>query len=1273
MRHKSLVIFLVFFTFLLQLPDSQAQKIQKNFNIKWTENITCRLDEENEVRCLSFEGAVYGGKYETLPLFVSVIPMDKAYESYDISVSDIRYSNLDETDKKLVPNNYPFTFLNIEVETKIEKHKPYAVVSFVPIVKNGNGASKVISLSLSLAGKGEKSLKRGSYKPHSVLQYGSWYKISVAADGLYKVTFDDLAALGISAPVPSDKLSLFGNGGAMLPEAAGLATYDDLEENSIEIFDGGDGTFGQGDYFIFYAKGPHSWRYSEPYFTHSYNIFSDASYYFINTDGAGEGKRVKTEDNTAMTANVTVDTYTYRDFKEQDVKNFAETGRFWVWDIYDVTTTRKYDFYVSDILAQPASVVVSAAAVAPMVSAFAISVGQHSIGSLTIPKAGSNYASAASNRFSFVPDGSATVSVTLSYNKPTASSAGYLDYIELQALCALKFHTGQFSFRTPAAVGAGNVAEYQISGAQSNLRVWDVTEPTAAKALKGELSGGTLKVKADASELHEFVAFDGSSFMTVKTIGKVANQDLHGTSDVEMVIVAHPDFSAQAERLAEHRRTNDGLSVKVVTPQQIYNEFSSGAQDVAAIRDYMKMIYEKSSDNPKYLLLFGRPSYDYRGRENGNVSYVPNYQFAASLSESSLRANDDYFALLDDGEGSESNGLVDIAVGRFPVATASQAKTVVNKTIEYSKKINLISSSNHSVVSNFDDWKNVISIVADDEDNAHIYAAESAAKIVGDSNRNINLDKIYLDAYKQVSSAGTQSYPEVNEAINLRMNKGSLVFMYVGHSGVKGWAHERVLDFHMISSWQNKYNQPLLLVMGCEFGRYDRNTLSPADRIFINGNGGAVAVVTTSRVAFSGSNQTYADAYFRKMFSKTGSRYPTIGELNMIAKNVYGGYGNGNMNAINMIFVMGDPALKLAMPMLSIRTDSVNGQHINYINDTLKALSKVTVKGSVVDDDGNVVSDFNGNVFPTVFDKKVKLATLQNDAESPYVEFDVQKNALFKGNSTVKDGHFSFSFIVPKDINYNFGNGKLSYYARSQNVDAAGYSTAIVVGGKDTASINDTKGPDIHAYLNDENFVNGGITDQNPMLLLKLKDEYGINTTGNGIGHDIVAILDDRSDNQIVLNDYYITEQDSFNSGTVRYPFKELSVGSHKLKIRAWDILNNPSETTLDFTVVSGDDLTLDHVLNYPNPFTTHTSFFFEHNRQGTSLDIIIQIFTISGHLVKTLESKQATEGNRCLPIEWDGRDDYGDKLAKGTYIYRLRVRDYNGNVAEKFEKLVIL
>lgn len=1273
MNVKSWAVLAFFLLVLLQLTDIQAQKIQKEVKIAWNEPVSFTTDDEVRHSVLSFDGAVYGSDFQELPCFVYVIPVDRRYADYDVVVNDVAYASLSGKEKNLVPQNYNITDFVIKTETKVEGHKPYVVVSGIPLVKNGTGYSRVNSFSISIQGKGVMGSKRKGYAAHSVLRFGTWYKVAVSTDGIHKVTYEDLSSMGMSAPISSSLLSVFGNGGGMLPEKAGSTPYDDLKENPIRVFDGGDGLFGPGDYFIFYAKGPHSWTYSNGKFSHHYNVYSDYSYYFVNTDGQGENKRIQVQDNSELVANQFVNEYSFRSFKETDTKNFAEAGRFWVGDVFDVTTSRNYEFSTPNLLAKQARLTVSVAAVSAMASNFSIASGAQTIGNVSIPKTGNDYASSGCLSFSFTPQSGSSLPLTLTYNKPTASAAGYLDYLELQATCALKCANAQFGFRNPNTIGTGNVTEFSISNASSKWKVWEVTNLFSVYELSGELSSNVLKINVETDTLREFVAFDGSSFLSVKTIGKTSNQDLHGTSDVNMVIVSHPDFLSQVQRLADFHQKNDGLSVKIVTPEQVYNEFSSGACDVTAVRDYLKMIYDKSPQNPKFLLLVGRPSYDYRGRVSGTEMYVPNYQLDESLSESVLRANDDYFALLDDGEGENSNGLLDLGVGRFPVTTVSQLKTLIDKTMDYTKKVNLVSPSDLATVSNMADWKNVIALVADDEDDAHIMAAESAAKIVEDSNKNINFDKIYLDAYKQVSSAGTQSYPDVNKAIDLRMNKGALAMMYVGHSGVKGWAHERVLNFSMINGWKNRFNQPLLVVMGCEFARYDRGTLSPGDRIFMNSNGGAVAVVSTSRVAFSGSNQTYGDNFFKEMFSKSNNKYNTIGELNMKAKNVFGGFGSGNMNSLNMVVTLGDPALRLAVPTFSVRTDSVNGTAVSQSFDTLKALSKITVKGAVVDENNAVVSDFNGNIYPTVFDKKEKSVTLQNDAESPYVVFDVQKNVLFKGNCTVKNGFFSYSFVVPQDIDFAYGNGKISYYGRSDYNDASGVFTQVVVGGKDTSSIHDEQGPEVNVYLNDESFVNGGITDENPMLIVKLNDEYGINTTGTGIGHDLVAVLDDNVDNQVVLNEYYVTEQDSFNRGTVRYPYKNLSLGDHKLKIRAWDILNNVTEASLNFTVVSDEELTLDHVLNYPNPFTTNTDFYFEHNRPGQPLDIVIQIFTVSGKLVRTLESTQTSAGTRCQPIHWDGRDDYGDKLAKGTYVYRLRVREGDGDIAEKFEKLVIL
>lgn len=389
----------------------------------------------------------------------------------------------------------------------------------------------------------------------------------------------------------------------------------------------------------------------------------------------------------------------------------------------------------------------------------------------------------------------------------------------------------------------------------------------------------------------------------------------------------------------------------------------------------------------------------------------------------------------------------------------------------------------------------------------------------------------------------------------------------------------------------------------------------------------------------------------------------------MNSKNDYG----GSSASLAMFVLMGDPSMTIAIPIYNIVTDSINHHVVGSQTDTLRALSKVTISGHLTDSQDRTLSNFNGSISPTIYDKKVTATTLVNDPHSLAMDFDVQKSILFKGNCSVKNGKFNFTFFVPKDIDYNYGKGKISYYAQNGSEDGTGSFTDFIIGGTDTTGIQDNEGPQIELFLNDENFVNGGITNENPILIAKIKDNYGINTTGNGIGHDLTGILDNATDSPIILNDYYETERDSFNMGTVRYNLSELSVGKHTVMVRAWDINNNHSESELTFEVVSDEELTLSHVLNYPNPFTTHTEFFFEQNQNGGMFDIQVQIYTISGKLLKTINTSQYIDGNRSTGIPWDGLDDYGDKIGKGVYMYKVRVRNQNNEIAEKIEKLVIL
>ncbi len=1272
MCKKSWVLLLYFFALSFQLIDIQAQNITKNITIKWTSPLIYEQNDENKVAFLHFEGAVSSDEYEAMPRYFEYWDAAENYDTYEVNVADARFERMSSDEIALIPADFQQTDIHFEAKTVWEKKKPRTALSFVPVRKNGSSYEKLTSVTLRIVGRKSHAQPKAepkAYAAQSVLKSGNWYKISVTETGIYKVTYNDLSTLGISVNnLSSNNITLFGNGGGMLPESNGVARHDDLQEVAIEVHDGGDGIFGQGDYFIFYAKGPHKWEHNaeSQRFTHQFNLYDTKSFYFLNVEaGIGEGKRVVASAAAAESPAMNVTTYTAYGFYEVDERNIGEAGRGWYGTLFDGSTTADYALELPSSVNGQGRLTVSVASSSLRYSAFSVSANGQPIGSVGIAALVNDNLAETAQKDLVLPAMGGHLPVRLEYSKPSSSSKGYLDFLEWQVPCNLRMESGQTPFCAPQTVGTPCV-RYVLSQATQNVKVWDVTEPLSATAIVPDWNGSNLQFDAPATTLRYFIAFTESNCHTVTTEGKISNQNLHGSSQVDMVIVAHPDFKSQAERLATFRTQHDGLNVKVVTPQQIYNEFSSGAQDVSAIRDYMRMIYEKSNGaQPSYLLLVGRPSYDYRGIEGDCPLYVPNFQCASSLSESNFRANDDYFALLDSDEGNHCIGMLDLSVGRFPVTTPEQAKIAVDKTIQYATESILGAGTTHC---NFGDWKNVATFVADDEDGiTHIGTADAVAQLAGSSNANINLDKIYLDAYRQVTYSSSARYPEVTKDINNRMNKGCLLFTYVGHGGKNGWATERIIELTDISQWSNLYNQPWMITLTCEFGWYDRALTAPAEMVFLNANGGAAGMITTSRVAFTGSNHQYGVNLYSRIFEEVSGQPRTIGELNRLAKNAAG----GAVNSLNMIYVMGDPSMRLAMPRYQVVTDSINGVAAASFSDTLKALSRVTIVGHIEDDNGQPMTGFSGSLSPSIYDKKQINNTLQNDAESHYFEFEVQKNLLFKGNTTVKNGAFRFSFILPKDINYTYGKGKFSYYAYSNAEDAAGAYCEATIGGMSENEIEDSKGPDIEAYMNDENFVNGGIVAPSSTLLIKLKDEYGINTTGNGIGHDLVAILDEGE--QTVLNNYYEAERDSFNCGTVRYPYDGLALGAHKLKVRAWDILNNVSEQEIDFLVVTDEGLTLDHVLNYPNPFTTHTDFYFEHNRPGVNLDILVTIYTISGKVVRTLESSQCTSGFRSEPISWDGRDDFGDKIGRGTYLYRLKVRTPDGQQAEKIEKIVIL
>jgi hypothetical protein len=629
-----------------------------------------------------------------------------------------------------------------------------------------------------------------------------------------------------------------------------------------------------------------------------------------------------------------------------------------------------------------------------------------------------------------------------------------------------------------------------------------------------------------------------------------------------------------------------------------------------------------SSNSLKYLLLLGDASYDYKSRILANTNFIPTFQSVESLHPVFSFATDDYFGQLDGSEGAGAAGAVDIGIGRIPVSTVEQAEAHINKIASYTEKS----------AEAMQDWRNIICFVADDQDNnSHMHQADGMARLIDSTNQQFNVDKIYFDSYQQVSTPGGQRYPDVTTAINQRVEKGTLIMNYTGHGGELGWAHERVLELSDINGWQNIKNLPLFITATCEFSRYDDpERVSAGERVFLNPVGGSIAMFTTSRLTYGGSNLTLNKSFLKWAMLRQDNKYMPLGDIVRLAKSESG----TDINGKKFIF-LGDPALELAHPSNMINTLTINGNPSRTTADTLKALSSATITGEITDPVGNRLTDFNGTVYPVVFDKASSVATKGNDHDSYVEEFKLQKNIVYKGQTEVKNGLFSFSFIVPKDIEYRYGEGKISYYAQNGLTDASGFYKNIVIGGIDENNTADSVVPEIKLYINNENFVNGGLTGENPVLYARLFDESGINTVGNGIGHDLLAVLDDNTRDPRILNDFYKADFGTYTSGVISYPMIGLSNGPHSVKLTVWDVYNNSASQTINFVVENGETLAISNLMNYPNPFSISTNFVFEHNQAADNLNATISIYNLTGQLVKTISKKIDFNGYRIDPLPW--------------------------------------
>ena len=1237
------------------------------------------VEEKNDYGIISFialESAEYEGE---MPVFCQSFPIYDNHVEAQVKLNNVVTVPLSQEEMRLaesftVTSDFELTALPLR-----SRDESLLSVRIVPFRQSGGNLEKLVSASLSvtLTPDYEAQKSNSTYSHRSAMASGNWYKIGLPETGIYKLTYSDLSDLGVDvAQVDPRQIRMYHNGGGVLPEMNAEARHDDLVEIPIYVEGEADGKFDNGDFILFYGRGPVCWKYdvSKTAYVHEQNPYDDFAYAFVVT-GLGTGKRIAESGSPSSTADEAVSQFLDRQVHELDESNLFRIGRTYYGDKIEPNGTKSFTFNFPNVVTSRPSMVKTALAARNVTPAFFdvmldnVKKSTYNVSAATsVYVHGYNVGGWVSGNPS-----SETMRVTLKYNASGVSSVGYVDYIIVNAWRSLAFVGGQMQFRNPEAAINNKVYAFKLSNASQQMKVWDVTDPVAPSVVKGQLSGSVFSFNANGNANNEFVAFNGQSFCTAKMLGKVDNQNLHGIRDVDFVIITYEGFMAQAERLKNlHNSIDPDLNIYITTPEAVYNEFSCGAKDVTAIRDFCRMLYLDSTPgrNIKYLLLLGDCSYDYKNR-TGIVDFVPTYETVSSLYMLESFVTDDYFGFMDEMEGAIGRSLADIGIGRFPVQTEEEAAHIVDKIERY-----VVKDQN-----TMQPWRNTITFFTDDEGGFVASAEEMAAMLPSVGGEGVVVDKIYLDAYKQVSDPGGEICPEVNAAINSRMEKGTLVLNYTGHGGEVQLAEEKILQRKDVDSWRNAPMYPLMITGTCEFSRFDDHLrTSLGEYAFLNQYGGMIAMFTTSRVTHGDDNKRFNMGVYNNLFRIHGGEHYRLGDVYRMAKT------SGNEVEKRYVF-FGDPALRLVYPKWKVETLSINGRYPGYVvdsiqvdnktwqtypvyHDTISALQPVEIIGVVKDFNGNVATGFNGVVSVIVYDKEADLSTY--GTSGGVINFKLRNSVIFNGKTDVKNGMFTMNFTVPRDISYRFGQGLINYYATDYEIDANGNCDSFIIGGFYDEAFEDLTPPEVRLFIDDTLFVSGSITGQNPMLLAFVEDESGINTTGAGIGHDIIATLNGPMKNSYCLNSYFVSQIDEPGKGVITYKMQNLPDGDYTLTLKVWDIYNNSGTATVDFTVVNNSGMQIEGLFNAPNPVCDETHFVFDHNQVGNNMKVDIFIYDIMGRWVTTLSEVVSGSSTRIAPIRWDGRSAHGDVLRNGVYVYRVVATNDQGETATMVSKLVL-
>ena len=1271
---------LVVFLFLINFCSVASQ--EKLININWVDNKTY-LSEFNSFNVPYFDNYTHNFEPDIGVTLTTQWIEDFIIDPNLVSIEKINYVTVNTSEVGSLDINSVPTKIDFKLNNSLSKKNRTLYLEFNPFFRQDNVLNKVLSFSIQYNKKRSQDNQKLSTISNSVLSQGSWYKFQVGNSGVYKLSKSFLNDMGVNTNnIDPRTIKIFGNGGGMLPLMNSSEFPYDPIENAIKFIGEEDGVFNNDDYIIFYAKGQDT--YNEESNT-NLNSFTNETFYLLNVS-AGLGRRVVDIVEPELDENYIIDEYQDYKFHEVDNYNIAKIGRRWFGERFDFESIKNFEFEFDNLItSKPIDLKVYTAAVSEIPTSMSLQVNNIDIDNFNYQSINDPILASEDYFNNQISVSNSLINVTLDYNNNgNPSSYAYLDYISIEATCGLSFNGSQLIFYNNEVENLNGVGKYVISNSNSLDEVWNVTDISNITFKENSNLESNFYIKSSLGLASKYIAFSRSDLLLPVANSSVvlANQNLKNNvfvsnnndlENVDYLIVTSEEMLIQANRLADINRNVNNLNVKVVDLKTIYNEFNSSNPDISAIRNFVKYVYDNSEGNLKYLCLFGDASYDYKDRIANNTNIVPSWHSLSSFSLSSSFISDDFFGMMDFNEGTmSSSDKLDIAVGRILADTPQRAKDLVDKIESYYSE------------ESFGSWRNNTIVIADDVDESWEdiiqSTSDSLATIIEINKPSINIKKIYADAYVQESTSGGERYPEVNNAIVEGIEVGALVVNYFGHGGEDGIARERIFDKIDATELLNKNKLNCFVSVTCEFTKFDNpNRETAGEFLYWNKNGGAVGLITTTRQIFVSVGVDFNITLQQYLFNLNSNTTYSMAEALRLTKN---DPEISNIIQRRLVFFIGDPAMKLAFPDPNIKITSVNDIPVNDLNEPLKALSLVNIKGQVEGIGGEVLNNYNGELTSTVFDKNISRSTLANDNiyqnnEPIILDFTTLGETIFKGKASISNGLFEFNFVVPRDIGMAVDNGKFSLYAENanQDVDNSGNEMSILIGGINENAENDNTGPDINLYMNDESFIDGGITNENPFLIVKLFDENGINTS-SGIGHDITAVLDGDNSNTFQLNDYYEAALDDYQNGSIKYPLRDLEPGLHTINFKAWDVFNNSSSGEIQFLVNDqNDNLVISNVLNYPNPFVNYTEFWFNHNSSDV-LDVLIQIFTVSGKLVKTISQQTNLSGSSSLSRDliWDGRDEYGDRLAKGVYVYKLKVRSLQTNKkTQKIQKLVIL